>query len=65
MSVVDVHSHAWEYPRHFGDDFRRQAMRARGGTELDLTVRYEDYRRTCPPDTRRVRPSIDWAAPRM
>lgn len=49
--IVDVHSHAWEYPQHFGDDFRRQAACARAGGEVDLTVRYEDYRATCPPDT--------------
>ena len=42
------HSHAWEYPQHFGDDFRRQAMRARAGVEVDLTVRYEDYRAHVP-----------------
>lgn len=52
--IVDVHSHAWEYPGHFTDDFRRQAMRARAGVEVDLTVRYEDYRRTAPPDTKTV-----------
>jgi predicted TIM-barrel fold metal-dependent hydrolase len=52
--IVDVHSHAWEYPRHFGDDFRRQAKRARAGTEVDLTVRYADYRRAAPADTRTV-----------
>jgi uncharacterized protein len=53
-TVIDVHSHAWEYPRHFGDDFRDQAKRARGGVEVDLTVRYDDYRRTCPPQTRSI-----------
>jgi predicted TIM-barrel fold metal-dependent hydrolase len=48
--IVDVHSHAWEYPKHFGEDFRRQAMRARGGMEVDLTVRYEDYAAAAPAD---------------
>jgi len=52
--IVDVHSHAWEYPAHFTDDFRRQARRARAGVEVDLTVRYEDYRRSAPPGTRTV-----------
>lgn len=52
--IFDVHSHAWEYPRHFTDDFREQARRARAGVEVDLTVRYEDYRRTATPDTRTV-----------
>lgn len=42
--IVDVHSHAWQYPAHFNDDFRAQARRARAGVEVDLTVRYEDYR---------------------
>jgi len=52
--IIDVHSHAWEYPTHFGDDFRRQAKRARAGLEVDLTVRYEDYRNAAPADTRTV-----------
>jgi predicted TIM-barrel fold metal-dependent hydrolase len=52
--TVDVHSHAWQYPQHFGDDFRQQAARARGGTEVDLTVRYEDYRRAAPDDCRTI-----------
>ena len=52
--IVDVHSHAWEYPEHFGEDFRQQAASARGGTEVDLTVRYNDYRRTAPDDCRTI-----------
>lgn len=50
----DVHSHAWLYPEHFGDDFRNQARRARAGVEVDLTVRYEDYTRQSVPGTRTV-----------
>jgi uncharacterized protein len=42
--IVDVHSHAWSYPDHFTDDFRRQARRARAGVEVDLTVTYDAYR---------------------
>jgi predicted TIM-barrel fold metal-dependent hydrolase len=42
--LVDVHSHFWEYPKHFSDDFRKQALRSRGDVEVDLTVRWEDYR---------------------
>jgi len=42
--IIDVHSHAWDFPRHFSDDFRQQARRARAGMEVDLAVRYEDYR---------------------
>lgn len=50
--IIDVHSHAWQYPQHFGDDFRRQAaLRAHANAKLDLTVRYEDYRATAPDDT--------------
>ena len=41
--IVDVHSHAWEYPRHFGDDFRLQAERAWKGQGVNLTVRYAEY----------------------
>jgi predicted TIM-barrel fold metal-dependent hydrolase len=52
--IIDVHSHAWQYPQHFTDDFRRQASRAKAGEELDLTVRYEDYRRGSVPDVRTI-----------
>lgn len=52
--IVDVHSHAWQYPQHFNDDFRRQARRARAGVEVDLTVRYEEYQRSAPLGTRTV-----------
>ena len=41
--IIDVHSHAWQYPAHFNDSFRLQARRARAGVEVDLTVRYEEY----------------------
>lgn len=44
--IIDVHSHAWQYPGHFNDDFREQAKRARAGTEVDLTVRYDEYAAT-------------------
>ncbi len=46
--IVDVHSHAWSYPAHFTEDFRSQARTARGGTEVDLQVAYEDYLATTP-----------------
>jgi uncharacterized protein len=52
--IVDVHSHAWQYPLHFSDEFRRQSRRARAGVEVDLTVRYEGYRASATPATRTV-----------
>jgi predicted TIM-barrel fold metal-dependent hydrolase len=52
--IFDVHSHAWEFPRHFSADFRQQARRARAGTEVDLTVRLADYLATAPADVRTV-----------
>lgn len=52
--IIDVHSHFWEYPQHFGESFRQQAARARAGVEVDLTVRYEDYRRTAPDDVKTI-----------
>lgn len=52
--IIDVHSHIWEYPRHFSDDFRQQARRARAGVEVDLTVRWEDYQRSSVPGVRTV-----------
>lgn len=42
--LIDVHSHFWEYPKHFDDSFKAQARRARGDVEVDLTVRWEEYR---------------------
>ncbi|REJ93856.1 MAG: amidohydrolase [Planctomycetota bacterium] len=54
MAIIDVHSHAWTYPDHFSDDFREQARRAKAGTELDLTVRLEDYERLSVPDVRTI-----------
>ncbi|HEY1685923.1 MAG TPA: amidohydrolase family protein [Tepidisphaeraceae bacterium] len=52
--MVDVHSHAWEYPAHFGEGFRVQAMRSRSGVEVDLTVRLEQYRAAAPAGTKTV-----------
>jgi predicted TIM-barrel fold metal-dependent hydrolase len=52
--IIDVHSHTWRYPEHFKDDFVAQAVRAKAGGEVDLTVRYEDYRRAAPDDTRTI-----------
>lgn len=52
--IVDVHSHIWAYPEHFTDDFRDQARRARAGVEVDLTVRWEQYRRHATDDTRTI-----------
>lgn len=54
MPIIDVHSHYWRYPEHFQDDFREQARRARAGTEVDLTVRFEDYQQSSFPDVRTI-----------
>ena len=42
--IIDVHSHAWQYPLHFGETFQQQAQRARADDQVDLTVRYDEYR---------------------
>lgn len=52
--IIDVHSHAWMFPQHFSQDFLNQARRARSGLEVDLTVRYEDYRLSATEDTKTV-----------
>ncbi len=52
--IFDVHSHAWQYPQHFNDDFRQQARRARAGVEVDLTVEYDAYRAEAPEQVRTV-----------
>lgn len=49
--IVDVHSHVWDYPAHFSEDFREQARLARAGQEVDLATRYPDYAAAAPDDT--------------
>ena len=49
--IIDVHSHAWNFPTDFSDDFIRQAGRARPGHKLDLSATYEAYRASAPDDT--------------
>ena len=45
--IIDVHSHVWDYTKHFTEEARRQAQEvSRADVELDLTVTYEEYRRT-------------------
>ncbi len=52
--IIDVHSHAWRFPDDFGEDFIRQAQRARAGQEVDLRVTHEAYRATATADTRTI-----------
>ncbi len=52
--IVDVHSHAWNFPGDFSPDFIGQANRARPGHEIDLRVRFEDYAATAPPETKTI-----------
>jgi hypothetical protein len=52
--IVDVHSHAWAYPEHFGETFRKQVRRARSDVEVDLKVNYADYRRQAPEEVRTI-----------
>lgn len=54
MTIIDVHSHVWRYPDHFGDDFRQQAQRAKADVELDLTVRHQDYAAESAADVRTI-----------
>lgn len=54
MPIIDIHSHYWRYPEHFQEDFRSQAKRARAGVEVDLTVTWNDYAQSAPPDVRTV-----------
>ena len=52
--IIDVHSHTWLYPDHFGEDTLRQARRARADGKVDLTVDYETYRASSPADVRTI-----------
>ena len=49
--IIDVHSHAWNFPSDFSDDFIHQAGRARPGVAVDMSATYEAYRATAPKDT--------------
>jgi len=42
--IVDVHSHYFRYPNHFTEELKRQSLRSRNGVEVDLTVRWDEYR---------------------
>jgi uncharacterized protein len=48
--IIDVHSHAWNFPADFAADFIRQAGRARPGQVVDYSATYEAYRATAPED---------------
>ncbi|MHB1080475.1 MAG: amidohydrolase family protein [Prosthecobacter sp.] len=50
--IIDVHSHAWNFPADFSDDFLHQAGRARPGVKVDISATYEAYRASAPEDTR-------------
>ncbi|MCF7787650.1 MAG: amidohydrolase family protein [Prosthecobacter sp.] len=50
--IIDVHSHAWNFPSDFSDDFIHQAGRARPGVKVDISATYEAYRAAAPEDTR-------------
>ena len=52
--IIDAHSHAWRYPDHFQEDFRKQAIRARAGQEVDLTVKFSEYQETSPEEVRTI-----------
>jgi predicted TIM-barrel fold metal-dependent hydrolase len=42
--ITDVHSHYFRYPDYFTEEFKKQSLRSRNGVEVDLTVRWEEYR---------------------
>ena len=52
--IVDVHSHAWNFPADFSDDFIRQAGRARPGHAVDMSATYEAYRASAPAETHTI-----------
>ena len=52
--IIDAHSHAWRYPDHFQEDFRRQAIQARAGQEVDLTVKFSEYQDASPDEVRTI-----------
>jgi len=49
--IIDIHSHAWNFPADFSSDFIHQAGRARPGHVVDMSATYEAYRATSPEGT--------------
>lgn len=41
--IVDIHSHFFRDPLHFTPEFVAQALRARNGVAVDLTVKWPEY----------------------
>src|SRR5580658_3097993 len=52
--IVDVHSHVWDSAKHFTLEYRQQLARSRGGVDQNPTIRFENYRATCPSDTKTI-----------
>src|SRR5579863_10056326 len=52
--IIDVHSHVWDGSRHFSAEYRNQLASSRGSVEPSPPVRFEDYRTTCPPETKTI-----------
>lgn len=52
--IIDVHSHAWNFPSDFSEDFIQQAGRARPGVKVDISATYEAYRASAPENTRTI-----------
>ena len=52
--IVDIHSHAWDFPAHFSERFLQQAARARAGVEVDLSVGLAAYESQCVAGTKTV-----------
>ena len=52
--IIDVHSHAWNFPSDFSEDFIQQAGRARPGVKVDISATYEAYRASAPEETHTI-----------
>lgn len=46
--IVDVHTHFWNFPRDFSNDFVSECRRARPDQEVDLSTHWAAYQATCP-----------------
>ncbi len=53
--IIDVHSHAWDFPNDFDPSFLKQAAnRARADAVIDFSTRYEEYCQHAPADTKTI-----------
>ena len=52
--IIDVHTHAWEFPGHIDPGFMEELVATRRGVTLDIHVEFADYMRAMEPCSRAI-----------